>query len=366
MTKIEKRGLIISVILTFIFTLSGTFVAAFIKFPEKVKYKEIKISLQDFNKKVPEKIPEHKKNPQENELPSEMQNEPAPSTQEQPQPQAQQQPAQPQAQQSAQPQAQQQPQPQQPAQPQPQAQMQKTQQPKPQSQTQTQKTQTQKPAEKTETVDYSAILKAKENNASRAPEKTKSSASSIFDDEDFFAGYEDETETFYASSNSQSSLSGSSASAADKTSSQAVTSSSARNQNALVSQTTSSALESIASANYSAENTNIKSNASLKTSTSNGKVAIQMTNGKTRALLKPSKPQIFPGENWNLDVKREVTITFTVLANGQVPLIDITISQSAGLPSVIQDGIKQQISTWLFQEDSEPSTATFKYTLEIK
>lgn len=356
MTKIEKRGLIISVILTFIFTLSGTFVAAFIKFPEKVKYKEIKISLQDFNKKVPEKIPEQKKNPQENELPSEMQNEPAPSTQEQPQPQAQKQPAQPQAQQ--------QPQPQQPAQPQPQAQMQKTQQPKPQSQTQ--KTQTQKPAEKTETVDYSAILKAKENNASRVPEKTKSSASSIFDDEDFFAGYEDETETFYASSNSQSSLSGSSASAADKTSSQAVTSSSARNQNALVSQTTSSALESIASANYSAENTNIKSNASLNTSTSNGKVAIQMTNGKTRALLKPSKPQIFPGENWNLDVKREVTITFTVLANGQVPLMDITISQSAGLPSVIQDGIKQQISTWLFQEDSEPSTATFKYTLEIK
>ena len=90
-----------------------------------------------------------------------------------------------------------------------------------------------------------------------------------------------------------------------------------------------------------------------------------MTSGNARELLSPAKPviTISAAHAALIDSTRRVTITFTVLASGTVPLSTIEIKPSSMLPLEIQNEIKAQISTWRFATDTSNGQATFEYSI---
>ena len=96
-----------------------------------------------------------------------------------------------------------------------------------------------------------------------------------------------------------------------------------------------------------------------------GSVAVSMTDGSSRILLDPKKPVIFiSDENAALiDSSRTVTVSFKVLAGGNVPLSGIVISPSSLLPIQIQSEIRKQISQWRFKPASSDGQARFEYSI---
>lgn len=96
-----------------------------------------------------------------------------------------------------------------------------------------------------------------------------------------------------------------------------------------------------------------------------GSVDIKWSDGKTRKLLYPAKPSIsIPARLQTLiDSTKKVQIKFTVLANGNVTITDITITPSAILPLEVQNEIKKQISQWIFDEDVSDGQAVFDYSI---
>ena len=96
-----------------------------------------------------------------------------------------------------------------------------------------------------------------------------------------------------------------------------------------------------------------------------GSVAVSMTDGSSRILLDPKKPVIFiSDENAALiDSSRTVTVSFKVLAGGNVPLSGIVISPSSLLPIQIQSEIREQISQWRFKPASSDGQARFEYSI---
>ncbi len=96
-----------------------------------------------------------------------------------------------------------------------------------------------------------------------------------------------------------------------------------------------------------------------------GSVDIKWAEGKSRKLLYPAKPVIkIPARLQTLiDSTKKVQIRFTVLASGNVTMTDINITPSAVLPLEVQNEIKKQISTWLFDEDVSDGQAVFDYSI---
>ena len=113
----------------------------------------------------------------------------------------------------------------------------------------------------------------------------------------------------------------------------------------------------------------VKSRTSVKTGrSSDGKVAVEMTDGSARILLYPSKPSIqISDENAKLiDSSRTVTIQFKVLAKGNVPLSAINITPASILPLSIQQEIREQVSMWRFVQDTADGYANFIFTIDFK
>ncbi len=130
---------------------------------------------------------------------------------------------------------------------------------------------------------------------------------------------------------------------------------------------TQSALGKIKAATYTQHSEGITSTSSINSKeTKNGSTVIQMSDGSERMLLDPKKPNIsISKENASLiDSSRSITIYFTVLAEGNVPLSKIEIKPASSLPVVIQSEIKTQISEWRFATDS--SDGIVKFSLTIK
>ncbi|MCI7080347.1 hypothetical protein, partial [Treponema porcinum] len=96
-----------------------------------------------------------------------------------------------------------------------------------------------------------------------------------------------------------------------------------------------------------------------------GSVAVSMTDGSSRILLDPKKPVIFISEENAalIDSSRTVTVSFKVLAGGNVPLSGIVISPSSLLPIQIQSEIREQISQWRFKPASSDGQARFEYSI---
>lgn len=129
------------------------------------------------------------------------------------------------------------------------------------------------------------------------------------------------------------------------------------------------ALGKIGSATYTYTAGNgVSSNSSIKSSKGAGRVAIQMSDGSARALLDPAEPTIRISESNArlIDSTRKVTVTFTVLAAGNVPLSNIEITPAASLPPSVQLEIRSQIARWRFESSDTQGVATFEYTIVKK
>ncbi len=136
------------------------------------------------------------------------------------------------------------------------------------------------------------------------------------------------------------------------------------------SSSTSSSLSKIASTTYrksqSLENDFVATTSTSTSSSTDGRVSLDMSDGTSRILLDPSKPiiMISPENGKLLDGPRSVVINFKVLPGGNVPFSGITFTPSSALPLAIQSEIKDQISKWRFM--AGPSESTARFELEIK
>ncbi len=133
------------------------------------------------------------------------------------------------------------------------------------------------------------------------------------------------------------------------------------------SSSTSSALNKIATATYSGTAGNgVSVSATMNTAGSpDGKTSLAMNDGTARILLEPKSPVISltPQAAATIDATREFKITFTVNADGRVPVNEIIIPKSLVSP-IVQQEIAAQISRWRFQAASSAGTATFIYTIK--
>lgn len=176
------------------------------------------------------------------------------------------------------------------------------------------------------------------------------------------------------------------------TNNSASSSSSSKNQNQTqeVSKQTKSSLQDLENVNFSSsssenslsENQNNSSTSSSNSSLSSfnsknandsdnsEKILLKTVEGRPRQLISPLKPSISLSEKntSGIETNLHVTIMFTITANGSVPVGQISFSPSSVLSTELQSEIREQISKWIFSQDSNGSsgTASFDYTIQVK
>ena len=167
--------------------------------------------------------------------------------------------------------------------------------------------------------------------------------------------------------NNSSALSGSAAVAADSTSGSVSATADRAEKPSSASSATSAMLSKISAAQYSKPIGNgLSSKSDVKVAQStDGKLAIELSDGSARVLLEPLKPVIIISEEngKRIDSSRQVVISFRILAAGNVPFSGITITPSSALPEEIQSEIKDQVSTWRFAPASSDGQAKFEYSI---
>lgn len=167
--------------------------------------------------------------------------------------------------------------------------------------------------------------------------------------------------------NNSSALSGSAAVAADSTSGSVSATADRAEKPSSASSATSAMLSKISAAQYSTTIGNgLSSKSDVKVAQStDGKLAIELSDGSARVLLEPLKPVIIISEEngKRIDSSRQVVISFRILAAGNVPFSGITITPSSALPEEIQSEIKDQVSTWRFAPASSDGQAKFEYSI---
>ncbi|MBR4600253.1 MAG: hypothetical protein IKO39_09420, partial [Treponema sp.] len=130
---------------------------------------------------------------------------------------------------------------------------------------------------------------------------------------------------------------------------------------------TSNALAGAVSAHkFSSSSGGVSSTVDANTgSSSDGKTTLQMTDGTPRVLLEPSEPRIILSKEASalIDSTKRLTVSFTVMAGGNVPVTSVKISPDI-LPSLVSMEIREQISRWRFQAASYDGTARFEYTIQ--
>lgn len=167
--------------------------------------------------------------------------------------------------------------------------------------------------------------------------------------------------------NNSSALSGSAAVAADSTSGSVSATADRAEKPSSASSATSAMLSKISAAQYSTTIGNgLSSKSDVKVAQStDGKLAIELSDGSARVLLEPLKPVIIISEEngKRIDSSRQVVISFRILAAGNVPFSGIIITPSSALPEEIQSEIKDQVSTWRFAPASSDGQAKFEYSI---
>ena len=224
------------------------------------------------------------------------------------------------------------------------------------------------PAPKKAEIKYKKSLDELMEEQMLASAKPKAFDDSMFDD----VVAETNTSSQSVSKNvnrmdSSSALSGSAAVAADSTSGSVSATADRAEKPSSASSATSAMLSKISAAQYSTTIGNgLSSKSDVKVAQStDGKLAIELSDGSARVLLEPLKPVIIISEEngKRIDSSRQVVISFRILAAGNVPFSGITITPSSALPEEIQSEIKDQVSTWRFAPASSDGQAKFEYSI---
>lgn len=151
--------------------------------------------------------------------------------------------------------------------------------------------------------------------------------------------------------NNTPAISGTAGTAADKgniglTSSQNID----NNKNQTVTGKTTDALKAIRNTFTGTATHGVQTETTAKTKTSgSGRVELEMTNGRYRALINPSKPIINLSDpaSATVDISVEVEISFKVLESGNVT--EIKITPESLLSPIVKQEIINQIKTWQFE-----------------
>lgn len=224
------------------------------------------------------------------------------------------------------------------------------------------------PAPKKAKIKYKKSLDELMEEQMGASAKQKAFDDSMFDD----VVAETNTSSQSVSKNvnrmdNSSALSGSAAVAADSASGSVSATADRAEKPSSASSATSAMLSKISAAQYSTTIGNgLSSKSDVKVAQStDGKLAIELSDGSARVLLEPLKPVIIISEEngKRIDSSRQVVISFRILAAGNVPFSGITITPSSALPEEIQSEIKDQVSTWRFAPASSDGQAKFEYSI---
>ena len=240
-------------------------------------------------------------------------------------------------------------------------------QPKPEPKKEAPKTQTQTPApakkaEPVEEITYA--VDPMEAFAKQTSKKPKQEFDwSQFDDEPA------ETQTSAQANIVQSnepSFSGSAGTAASAADSKVTSSTSSTNKgNQAVSSSTSSALEGIKNSTFKGNAANgVQSETSAKTKNSgSGKVEMEMSNGRSRALIKPASPVINLSAQAAATIDTSITVSISFKVNEKGNVSGVTISPSSAFKEIVKQEITGQLLDWLFEPADYSANATFEYKI---
>ena len=146
------------------------------------------------------------------------------------------------------------------------------------------------------------------------------------------------------------------------------TSSNTGSKSNTASSSTSTALQGIKNTTFRGNAANgVQSETSAKTKTSgSGKVEMEMSNGRSRALIYPEKPVInlsAPAAA-TIDASITVSISFKVSEKGNVS--GVTISPASAFKEIVKQEITAQLLDWIFEPADYSATATFEYKIVKK
>lgn len=234
---------------------------------------------------------------------------------------------------------------------------------------QTQKTQTPAPAKKVEPVEpieYAVDpMEAFAAQTNKKPKKEVNWDEMFADDEPSETSSSNQVKTV---TNNEPAFSGTAGTSSSNTTEKVISSTNtSTSKSTSASSSTSSALEGIKNSSFKGNAANgVQSETSVKSKTSgSGKVEMQMSNGRSRALISPAKPVINLSAQAaaTIDSSITVTIRFRVVEAGNVPRAEITITPESTLHQLVRDEIRNQISTWRFEPADYAATATFEYKI---
>ena len=234
---------------------------------------------------------------------------------------------------------------------------------------QTQKTQTPAPANKVEPVEpieYAvAPMDAFAAQTNKKPKKEVNWDEMFADDEPSETSSSNQVKTV---TNNEPAFSGTAGTSSSNTTEKVTSSTNtSTSKSTSASSSTSSALEGIKNSSFKGNAANgVQSETSVKSKTSgSGKVEMEMSNGRSRALISPAKPVINLSAQAaaTIDSSITVTIRFRVVEAGNVPRAEIAITPESTLHQLVRDEIRNQISTWRFEPADYAATATFEYKI---
>lgn len=169
--------------------------------------------------------------------------------------------------------------------------------------------------------------------------------------------------------NNEPAFSGSAGTAASVDSTKVTSSSSTGNtkgQNA--SESTSKSLEGIKNSTFKGNAANgVQSETSVKTKASgSGKVEMEMSNGRSRALINPARPVINLSAEAAATIDASITVSISFKVNEQGNVSGITISPAAAFKTIVKQEITAQLLDWIFEPADYTATATFEYKIVKK
>lgn len=233
---------------------------------------------------------------------------------------------------------------------------------------QPQKTQTPAPAVKTEVAEpIQYAVDPMEAFAAQTAKKQKQEFDwSQFDDEPANTSTASQAQAVQTNTPA---FTGSAGIAATEDSSKVIsTSSNTGNKSNTASSSTSSALEGIKNTTFKGNAANgVQSETSAKTKTSgSGKVEMEMSNGRSRALLSPASPVINLSAQAAATIDASITVSISFKVNEKGNVFGITISPSSAFKDIVKQEITGQLLDWLFEPADYSATATFEYKIVKK
>ena len=146
------------------------------------------------------------------------------------------------------------------------------------------------------------------------------------------------------------------------------TSSNTGSKSNTASSSTSSALEGIKNSTFKGNAANgVQSETSAKTKTSgSGKVEMEMSNGRSRALLRPASPVINLSAPAAATIDSSITVSISFKVNEKGNVSGVTISPASAFKEIVKQEITGQLLEWIFEPADYSATAMFEYKIVKK